>query len=503
MLIHDGDDNCQVDVRTVAAELGSAGIVTHVVSIGVVPGDLVKMACLPQATGGRHFTVQKADELAGVIGEAMRLASNQLAVAGFSTTIVPPAPIPATGPPALHLRAVLPPTNEPLSLPLHWTVAAEDQPKVVLFDAWSATAVVPVAPGRYVVEVTSGLVSAREVVAVRENRPSSVSLRLDAGTARVRAVAHTTGEPLPDAVFTISAGKGGDGTPLAVFKAGEAAPMLQAGRYWVRADFGLVRSEPQSLDIKVGEQAVVDIPLNAGRLLLTTGVRDGITALETPLFLVMEDDPPRGRREVARSAARQTEFVLPPGVYYVMARQGGVEARERVELGSGDTVKRTLFATAGRLSLGSIIVAPPGASEPVSYSVKRLDDPTQEEITTSRPSPVLVLPSGRYRVEGWYGLTNARTVREIELAAGQTLQVPLEHRVASLRLRHAGPAAAELAWEVRDEAGRIVWTSSGTETVATLQAGRYLVTLATNGKREERAFDLRGGETKVVEIAAE
>jgi Ca-activated chloride channel family protein len=503
LLIHDGHDNCQVDVCSAASELGSAGVVAHVVSVGLQPADLAKMACLPQATGGRHFSVQKAHELAGVIGEAMRLASNQLAVAGFSTTIVPPAPVPATGPPALHLRAVLPPSNEPLSLPLYWTVAAESQPKTVLLDAWSAGAVLPVAPGRYIVEVTSGLVSAREVVVVRENRPLSVSLRLEAGTARVRAVAQSTGEPLPDAVFTISAGKGPDGTPLAVFKAGEAAPLLQAGRYWVRADLGLVRSEPRALDIKVGEQTAVDIPLKAGRLQLTTGPRDGVAALETPLFLVMEDDPPRGRREVARSAARQADLVLPPGIYYVVARQGGVEARERIELGSGDNVKRTLTAPAGRLSLGSIVVGPPGAREPVSYTVTRLDDPAQEEITTSRPSPVLVLHSGRYRVEARYGLTNARTVREIDLAAGQTLQVPLEHRIAALRLRVAGPATAQASWEVSDESGRTVWTSGETETVATLQAGRYLIAMTTPARREERTLELRAGETKIVEIAGD
>ncbi len=503
LLIHDGADNCQADVCAAATELGAAGIVTHVVSIGVAPGDLAKMACLPQATRGRHFKAQNAEELAAVVGEAMRLASNQLAVAGFTTTIVPPAPIPASGPPALHLRAVLPPNNEPLSVPLYWTVAAEDQPKTVLFDAWSPNPVIPVAAGRYVVEVSSGLVSAREVVVVRENRPLSVSLRLDAGTARVRAVAQATGAPLPDAIFTISAGKGPDSTPLAVFKAGEAAPLLQAGRYWVRADLGLVRSEPRSVDVKVGEQTAVDIPLNAGRLQLTTGVRDGIAALETPVFLVMEEDPPRGRREVARSAARQAEFVLPPGIYYVVARQGGVEARERIEIGSGDSVKRTLRAAAGRLGLASIIVGPAGVREPVSYTVKRLDDPTQEDITTSRLEPVLLLPSGRYRIEGRYGLTNARTVREIDLGAGQTLQLPLEHRIVALRLRLAGPAAAEVSWEVRDEAGGIVWTSGDTETVATLRAGRYLVAMTTPARHEERTLELRAGETKLVEMVGD
>ena len=348
LLIHDGADNCQVDVCAAAAEFGKAGITAHVVSIGATPEDLAKMACLPQATGGRHFIAQNAEQVASYVGEAMRLASNQSAVAGFSTTIVPPAPVPASGPPALHLRAVLPPNNEPLSVPLYWTVSAEDQPETALFRAWSANPVVPVAPGRYVVEARSGLATARDTVVVRENRPSAVALQLDAGTARVRAVAKGTGAPLPGAIFTISTGEEADSPPLAVFKAGEAAPLLQAGRYYVRADLGRFRSKPQVLDVRAGAPAAIDIPLEAGRLQLTAEARDGIAPLEAPVFIVTEDDPPHGKREVARSAARQAEFVLPPNIYYVIARQGGVVARERVEIGSGDSVKVKLPLRRGR-----------------------------------------------------------------------------------------------------------------------------------------------------------
>jgi hypothetical protein len=56
---------------------------------------------------------------------------------------------------------------------------------------------------------------------------------------------------------------------------------------------------------------------------------------------------------VARSAASQAEFALPPGTYYIIARQGTVEARERLELGSGDVVRRTLTAATGRLGLSA------------------------------------------------------------------------------------------------------------------------------------------------------
>src|SRR5262249_15875382 len=81
------------------------------------------------------------------------------------------------------------------------------------------------------------------------------------------------------------------------------------------------------------------------------GRAPGAWSSEAALLIVMEDDPPRGRREVARSAASMAEFALPPGTYYITARQGGNEARERLEMGSGDVLRRTLSAAGGRLGL--------------------------------------------------------------------------------------------------------------------------------------------------------
>ena len=77
-------------------------------------------------------------------------------------------------------------------------------------------------------------------------------------------------------------------------------------------------------------------------------------------------------------------------------------------------------------------------------------------ITTSRAAPVLLLPGGRYRVEGRYGVMNARSVREVEVKAGQTQQLTLEHQAATLKLRllgDGGSVLAEVFWDVRDEAG--------------------------------------------------
>jgi hypothetical protein len=365
-----------------------------------------------------------------------------------------------------------------------------------------------------VVEARDGPAMASLTVDVGDTAPTLAAVPLNAGTLLVKAVAQRTGTPLADAVISISdAGQSADGkpapgAPVAVFKGGEGSATLTAGRYVVRVEQGLVRTE-RAVVVPAGSQGRIEIPLNGARVVLTALGRDGAGALELPVFSISEDDPdaPKGRREVARSAARQAEFSLPPGTYYVIARLGGVETRELLALTPGDTVRRTLTLAAGRLALSTRLSGgvAPAAGDVVSYRVERLDGPERDVVTTSRPSPVLQLPNGRYRVEGRYGLMNARSVRDVEVRAGQVQQLVLEHQAAVLKLRLIGGATpfSDVFWDVRDETGRYVWTTGQSEPSVILQAGRYVVRAETRDKRYDRQVDLRGGETRVLDLTAD
>jgi Ca-activated chloride channel family protein len=343
-----------------------------------------------------------------------------------------------------------------------------------------------------------------------------VQLILNAGTLQVRAMVQRVGAPLGDAIISV-AGPVGDGKdggakeparPIAVFKGGEATALLPPGRYLVRAEQGLVRGENTAF-VQVGGQGRIDIALNAARIMLTASGQDTAAGAEALMFSVDEDDPdaPKGRREVARSAARQGDFVLPPGTYYVAARQGGVEARESLAVGPGDVARRTLSLAAGRLALAT---RPAGAgqtpSEPVSYRIERLDGAQPEPFTTSRPAPTLLLPAGRYRVDGRYGAMNARVSREVEVKAGQLQQITLEPQAATLKLRLAArgaPVLADVFWDIRDETGVTVWTTGLAEPAAVLRAGRYTVRAETRDKRYDRTIELRAGESRLLELAAD
>lgn len=503
LLIHDDADNCQPDLCAAAAELKTAGITAHVVGLNVKTEDMAKMVCLPQTTGGRHFNAQNAEQVAAYVEEALLLTASEMGgietrpSSPPATAIVPPSPLPASGPPALHLRALAAPNTEPLGIPLQWTVTAEARPDVPIFGARAANPTVPVPPGRYVVDVRDGPLSAKQTAEVRDNRPATVTMVLNAGMARIRVPTRKSGEVLADALITVT---DANGALMLASRTGETTALLPAGRHVVRAELGLVRAE-QTVTITAGRLVAVEIPLNVARLQLTTA-----GGLQAPIFSVFEDDPdaPGGRREVARSAAQPAEFVLPPGTYYVVARQGAVEARERLAVGPGDVVRRTLAVAAGSLALSTKLPALGGGADAyISYTVTRLDNTAQEAVTTSQPTPTLLLPSGRYRVEGRYGLMNVKAVRDIEIKTGQTQQLVIEHEAASVRLRIVGSGPTDVSWIIRDQTGKAVWTGAHTEAVANLQAGRYVVGAETRNKRDERSVELRAGEAKLLEFSVD
>lgn len=511
LLIHDDADNCQADVCAAAAELRAEQITAHVVGVGAKVEDIAKMACVPQLTGGKHLNAQNAGQVADLIEEALQQSGLGGSAVQPPTSrgpqtaqLVPPPPIPATGPPALHLRALLAPSTAPVATPLHWAVTAEDGSQ--LFDGWASSPVVPAVSGRYAVEVRDGLISARQTVASGD-RPMSVTLVLGAAKIIARPQPPRSTIPLDDAIITISSiGSGSEETPVAVFKAAGVATLVPGGRYAVRAELGLVRAE-RIVTVTAGQTETVDLPLRVARLILSAGGRDGFQPLENPTFTVLEDDPddPSGRREIARSTAKAPTFMLAPGTYYVVARQGIVEARETVALKPGDDTPRQMQApAAGRLSLSSRVTGVMPRGYTPSYLIQRIDD-AQEPLATSDVSPTVFLPPGRYLVEGRYGPANIAMTREVEVQASQAQDLVFEHGVAELKLRFLPSAGgtSEVFWDIRDSTGKLVWTSSQSEALATLSAGRYRITAETREKRYERQVEARSGETRTLDISGD
>ncbi len=520
ILIHDDADNCGVDVCALLGELqaNAPGLVVHAVGLGLKPEDATKMQCLTGPTGGKLFDARTAAQVGSAIEDVIRLASldaRPVAPAPAAKAAPPQEKAPKVadtpggrkalakdGPPALRLATLLSGESVPSSRPVRWVVT--DNAGTPLATATGQDVLIPLAAGRYTVEVSDGLIERREPVVVSEKGHTPLDVTLDAGAIALPSADEvlTSG-----ALLTIGeAAQSGRGRSVGVMAMRDVPQRLvmPPGKYLVGLEQGGARWQ-QTVDIVKGATVDLSKVRPFGKLEVSvTGRSDA--ARRQVLLQVMVDDPesPRGLREFARSAGPDGEFTLPAGTYAVIAKQGMFEVRDRLSIGAGDVVRRSLAFGGAQLALSSRL--PGGAQatqsdDPVSYRISRLDVVPPQVFTSVLKSPTLDLPAGRYRIEARHGLLNAQATREIDLTAGQRATVVLEQQAGQLTLQPPAGHQGELFWQVMDTQRRVIWGTAQPAPRATLLAGRYIVRAETRTKTYEQTIELKAGQILPVLLA--
>jgi Ca-activated chloride channel homolog len=549
ILIHDDPDNCQQDACAALGEIQASApsVQISVIGLGLRKEEAQRLMCLTKPTGGKLIDAQNADQIASGIDEAVRLAlldgaPQDLVSASASVVatpvpvvatpaLVPPvpqrAPLAETGPPALRLAALLSPGAMPHPHSVRWSVTPEAAGAMAAFTGSGQDVLVPLPAGAYIIEAQDGLVRATQKVTVRETGHTSGDIILNAGVLRLRLTAGR--DATSAALTTITIFEAGTGAvnarllkPIGVLTGREDSIALPAASYLIRLQRGPQVVE-RPMTIAAGRTDDLDLALNTARLTLNLAASPQLQAqaqssavepAPMTLFTIFEDDPdvPKGRREVTRSVAPEPDFILAPGTYYVVARQGRVEARERVTLNAGEAVRKTLALFPARLKLSSkLVLAQPAPADardqgttPIGYRVERLDVVPAETFTVNEAVATLLVPAGRYRIEARHGRVNARASRELTIGPGESQDVVLEPKagIAQFRLgAEASASAADIFWEVRDDTGRPVWTTVQWRPSAILSAGRYMVAAETRDKRYQQTFEIRAGEQRTIEVA--
>jgi Ca-activated chloride channel homolog len=552
LLIHDDADNCQRDACAAATEIkrDHPKLVIHVLGLGLSQADSQRMACVPQITGGKFFDAQDSATVGQAMEEVFQLASANGApvapnpspanVAGppaktpvdaiptASARPAPPLPpnLRPPGPPGLRLMTALVTGGPALDIPVRWRVWREgDGAGAPLVDTRAATIDLDIPPGKYFVEARQGLVSARRSVEALPNVQVPVLLALNAGALERAAVSQKSGvvvAPTVTITSTTTQAAPGDSPNSVIWPDASAreAVLLPPGSWRIVSEIGAARTE-QVVTVTAGLITDLGKAFAVGHLRLRAVDREGGQTAQRVNFRIWEDDPesPNGRREVARSAAAEPVFTLPPGTYFVVARQGSAEVRERVLLNGGDDVARTFILSLGRLTMQSQLQGAAGSisTDPVTYRVLRLDPPPATTATiingtgndrsesgpvevarTGAPMATLDLAAGRYRIESQLGGQNARAVRTVEIRPGATQAITIDYPAARVHLRLVGNAAraatSDLYWDIRDSSDNSVWRTVQAEPRAFLAAGRYKLRIETRDRRYDTTFEVKAGE---------
>ncbi|MEW5962926.1 MAG: hypothetical protein AB1749_05130, partial [Pseudomonadota bacterium] len=304
------------------------------------------------------------------------------------------------------------------------------------------------------------------------------------------------------------AASAGDRLPLWLSRAANPQILVPAGSYRVAAELGHTQIA-KTITAAAGTTQMVELLPGAGRLELVVQAAAQGPPAERVLVVVAVDDPnaPGGRREVARSAAPRPAFHLPTGTYYVQARSGTAEVRDRIAVSAGDTVRRSLVLPAARLTMAVVVNGRAAdADRDITIEVARVATPPERVARSGAGAAELILAEGKYSVSATLGAHNVRAVSEIALAAGEKRDLALRLESGTIRLQHRGAArraAADALCEVRDGRGVVVWRTVEPDPRADLAPGQYHVRCGPDSAPIERTITLAAGEQRVVEIGRE
>ncbi|MGQ0456629.1 MAG: VWA domain-containing protein [Hyphomicrobium sp.] len=501
IVITDGADNCQQDACAAAAGFAASapGVPIHMITVGVDPADAPRLACVAKATGGGVFEANDPPSLAAAIDAAAKVA--MLTPDAVTAPTSDAAAATTTGPATLKATLALADGANPIAFPAHWRIFQAGA-TTLLAESAGAELTARLDPGSYDVEAEAGRMRTRKTVAIESGAQQTVALALDAARLTIKVANAKGAAASPTATLAISPdGETKDAdSHAAVAHRGSADLILPPGAYKVSVADGMVMATDKIV-LEVGEAKSLDLVLDAGRLELDATGADG-APLADVAYTISDDDPESadGRRNVARSRAPRADFTLPAGTYYIEAASGAAIMRDRVAVGAGETVKRTLSMPLVPVKISAQIAgAPATAGQGLVYRVAALDGDQREVVRALSPVVETALLPGRYRIAAHLDAHHINAERDVVVEAGKPAAFVIDIATAEIQFK-APPGAGDSYWEITNADGKPVWRTQVGEPKALLAPGRYNVRFEQRDRRLQADFSVKAGERKTLEL---
>lgn len=511
VVIGDGADNCQQDACAFAAEFAKStpGVAIHMIAIGVDAADQQRLQCLAKATGGTFHDVADSIGLVAAVDQVSKLAMLPAAsapTANAGRAGEPPAPAAVPAGASIRVAATLAEGGAPLNLPMHWRLYKSGEKQATIGESDGTDFSARLEPGTYDLEVDVGGITRRQSVTIEAGKTLSTAIalnaaRLKAGLKSAKDSATAANQQALIAITGTGSGKDG-ATPAWLAQTRQTEVILPPGSYKVALTLGQIRQE-KAIDLSAGSDAAVEFDLGSGELQVSAAASDGGTPINDVIFAVSEDDPdsPDGKRDVARSRSPNATFTLPAGTYYITARSGSAEVRQRIAVGAGDAVKQTLILPLVPVSIATTIAGQPAGTESnLVYRLYAIEGDTARPILRSlQPLLDLDLMPGKYRIAAHLDANHLKAVQDFTLEAGKKTDVTVKIDAAEVSLKGPG-AAGERFWEIIDAQGKTVWHTAQSEPKALLSPGKYVVRLEGRDAALEAAFEIRSGERQTLRL---
>ena len=202
---------------------------------------------------------------------------------------------------------------------------------------------------------------------------------------------------------------------------------------------------------------------------------------------------------------------LQPGEYTINASFGRANLTRKVSVKPNTPGTEKFVLNAGGLRLSANVAGKPAAPGMVSYVIFS-DDRDQfanrtAVMTGAKPSLIIRLNAGIYRIVSTYGDANARVETDVTVEAGKLTEAAVAHAAgkANFKLvnRTGGEALPDTHWTILSAEGETVKESVGALPTHALAPGTYTIAAKSGGRMFKRAFVVKDGQTTDVEVMSD
>ncbi len=193
---------------------------------------------------------------------------------------------------------------------------------------------------------------------------------------------------------------------------------------------------------------------------------------------------------------------LKPGEYHVEASFGSAHLEEVITVQPGTKIGMSFVMNAGALRVLPRVKGIDQFGLASSSKIFALSGIEKGKLvaTSNRPGEVLNVAAGTYRIESKFSAGNAVAVTDVDVRAGYTSAVNIDHIAGLAKFYVTGNEARAVQWQISDDQGSLITASIGIDAEIILRPGRYVVEAKIGEQNLKTNFQIDAGQISEINL---
>jgi hypothetical protein len=260
------------------------------------------------------------------------------------------------------------------------------------------------------------------------------------------------------------------------------------------------RPSPEEINLPAsGEMSITTVASGQEGLELSAiYTPDGVALVDNVNWKISDQD----QALIYDKTASVVTLLLSPGEYHVEAVFGSAHHEEVVSVQPGTKIGMSFVMNAGVLRVLPRVKGVDQLGIASTSKIYALSGIERGKLvaTSHRPGEVLNIAEGAYRIESQFASGNAVAVTDVNVKAGYTSAVNIDHIAGLAKLNVVGNTEREVHWQIKDDKGNDLSALIAVAAEIVLKPGHYFAEAHLGDQNLKADFQIAAGQTSEVDL---